>query len=370
MSEQIPWERIVRVGQRTMINRRLFAVAWTLGRYCNYSCSYCWPHAHSTTKHFRPLADLIRTVDAIKNRALGLGFDSFHFSFSGGEPTLHPDFFGLLGYIAELPITLQSIHVTSNVSPGPRWWARFCRLVAAVQTVSVTASWHPEAGARDPTGHRARFAEKVSLLRAHGVRSTVNVIMLPQRFDALLADAGYFQSRGLATALKPLTTDEGRVIANYTESQRSILRDNHMSRGNNSDENILSNSTDTSTGRNLVVPDSKNLELTDDTGKDWYLDHAEDLNAHDFNRFHGWMCEAGFRSVVILEPSGEMRRGYGCFEKPLGTAHEFSLHPFAMRCVTPSCLCSADSKIPKWRSTDPGRQHPTALDVRSGSIPV
>jgi hypothetical protein len=334
-----------------MLHRRLFAVAWSLGRYCNYSCSYCWPHAHSTTRHFRPLADLVGTVDAIQNRALVLGFDSFHFSFSGGEPTLHPDFFGLLGHIVQLPITLQSIHVTSNVSRGPRWWARFCRLVAAVRIVSVTASWHPEAGVRDLAGHRARFTEKVSQLQAEGVRSAVNLIMLPQRFDALLADADYFRSRGLATALKPLTTDEGRVIANYTESQRSILRENRMSHCNNAQ--------------------SKNLELTDDAGKDWYLDHAEDLNVHDFNRFHGWMCEAGFRSVVILEPSGEIRRGYGCFEKPLGTAPEFSLHPFATRCVTPSCLCSADSKIPKQRSSDPGCQHTSPVrDARGGSIPV
>ena len=39
---QIPYDDIVKVGQRTLLYRDLFSVSWLLGRFCNYKCSYCW----------------------------------------------------------------------------------------------------------------------------------------------------------------------------------------------------------------------------------------------------------------------------------------------------------------------------------------
>ncbi len=331
-----------------MIHRPLFAVAWNLGRYCNYSCSYCWPHAHSTTKTFRRLAELSQTVDAIKEHASKLGLDWLHFSFSGGEPTLHPDFLNLLTYIVESPVSAKSIHVTSNLSQGTRWWTRFCLSLASLSNASITASWHPEAGAKDITGHRTRFAEKVSFLQSRGLHCEINLIMVPENFDVLVTDADYFQSRGLRATLKPLTVDEGRMIADYTEPQRALLRDRHSYRA----QPRLDGATTCSlAAAEINLPATGHFELTDDTGRKWYLNHAEDLNVFEFNRFRGWYCEAGFRSVVIIEPSGEMKRGYGCFERPLGTAPKgFSLLTSPTACVTRSCLCSADSKIPKWRS--------------------
>jgi hypothetical protein len=150
-----------------------------------------------------------------------------HFSFSGGEPTLNPHFLDLLRYIVDLPDFSKSIHITSNISPGTRWWTQFCRLLDALPTKSITASWHPEAGSRDPKGHRARFAEKVSLLQSQGLHNEINVIMVPQHFDSLIADAEFFQSYGLRATLKPLTVDDGRVIAEYTAEQSAVLRHRH-----------------------------------------------------------------------------------------------------------------------------------------------
>ena len=43
----IPFENITKFGQKTMLDQPLFNVSWILGRFCNYSCSYCWPYANS-----------------------------------------------------------------------------------------------------------------------------------------------------------------------------------------------------------------------------------------------------------------------------------------------------------------------------------
>ena len=36
---KIPFNDLVRVGQRTMLYRDMFSVSWLLGRFCNYKCS-------------------------------------------------------------------------------------------------------------------------------------------------------------------------------------------------------------------------------------------------------------------------------------------------------------------------------------------
>ena len=68
--KQIPFDNLVRVGQRTMLYRDLFTVSWLLGRFCNYRCSYCWPYARSDRKDHRPTDLCLATIDEIKRRDL------------------------------------------------------------------------------------------------------------------------------------------------------------------------------------------------------------------------------------------------------------------------------------------------------------
>ena len=93
---KIPFNDVVKVGQRTMLHRDLFTVSWLLGRFCNYSCSYCWPYASSRTKDHRPIDLILMTIDEIKRQARANGYNSFHFSFSGGEPTFHPQYLEIM----------------------------------------------------------------------------------------------------------------------------------------------------------------------------------------------------------------------------------------------------------------------------------
>ena len=75
---KIPFDNIVKVGQRTMLHRDLFTVSWLLGRFCNYSCSYCWPYASSRVKDHRPIDLILMTIDEIKRQSRDNGYNSFH----------------------------------------------------------------------------------------------------------------------------------------------------------------------------------------------------------------------------------------------------------------------------------------------------
>ena len=93
------------------------------------------------------------------------------------------------------------------------------------------------------------------------------------------------------------------------------------------------------------------IVMNDDEGKEWYLDQAERFNAFNFNNFKGWTCSTGYRSCIIREPDGSIKRSYSCGDIPLGNIETgFKLFDSPVVCTTNACVSSADSKIPKKKS--------------------
>jgi hypothetical protein len=78
------------------------------------------------------------------------------------------------------------------------------------------------------------------------------------------------------------------------------------------------------------------------------MDQAERFNAFNFNKFKGWECSSGYRSIIIREPDGSIKRSYSCSDVPLGNVETgFKLFDGPTPCISDSCVSSADSKIPK-----------------------
>ena len=80
-----------------------YQIIWDLGRRCSYACTYCPPHRNNKTSPFVSFDKLCKTMDSVAEYALL--YDSFRkkpakkkLSFTGGEPTVHPDFFKFLKY--------------------------------------------------------------------------------------------------------------------------------------------------------------------------------------------------------------------------------------------------------------------------------
>tara|TARA_B000000609_G_scaffold103621_1_gene79543 strand:+ start:35 stop:328 length:294 start_codon:yes stop_codon:yes gene_type:complete len=62
----------------------------------------------------------------------------------------------------------------------------------------------------------------------------------------------------------------------------------------------------------------------------------------------GWICSTGYRSCIIREPDGSIKRSYSCGDIPLGNIETgFKLFDEPKVCITDACVSSADSKIPK-----------------------
>jgi organic radical activating enzyme len=364
----IPFNDLIRVGQRTMLYRDMFTVSWLLGRFCNYKCSYCWPYARSDKKDHRPTELCLLTIDEIKRQARERGFNSFHFSLSGGEPTFHPGYLDILKHLASdvNNTNYTSVHMTSNCSRNMKWFKEYVEVVSKFHRASITASYHREHV--NTQEKRKEFADKLCFAQEHDVQVTINQVMVPEWFDDLYNESLYFHNRGINVTLKPQSDPTAsEIVEGYTDEmleklhngmpQRAFTesKNKHVDRPRSTfkidEDKTLQKQTDSE-----GVPQHFQVEFKDKNNKSWFMDQAERFNAFNFNKFKGWECSSGYRSIIIREPDGSIKRSYSCHDKPLGNIETgFKLFDDPKVCISPTCVSSADSKIPK---RAPGTQLP------------
>jgi organic radical activating enzyme len=312
----IPLTSITHFGQQTMLDRPLFNVSWILGRFCNYKCSYCWPYARSDKLDYQLFEVYTNAIDEIKRQARQNGFTQFHWSFSGGEPTAYKQLLDLIKYLDDgIQTPYQTVHMTTNLSPGLSWWSSWARNTELLQRRSITASFHEE------FAKEQEFGDKCLQLMYDLVHVTVNQVMVPERFYETLARCERLRARGINVTLKPQSNDTATAIVDgYTPEMISIMQ----------------NDFEQQEGYQIRLTDGK---------QDYYIDQAERFNALGFNSFTNWTCNAGYQSVIIR--GTEVKRAYSCHEEPLGTIEKFTLFSAPRKCITTRCVSSADSKIPK-----------------------
>lgn len=356
---QIPFDDLVSVGQRTLLYRDVFTVSWLLGRFCNYKCSYCWPYARSDRKDHRPTELCLATIDEIKRQARDNGFNSFHFSLSGGEPTFHPGYLDILRHLADDVgnTNYTSVHMTTNMARKLDWFQEYCDIAAKFQRASITASYHSEYAKKD------EFADKLLFCMEHDVQVTINMVLVPEWFDRDWENALYFHNKGINVTLKPQSDPTAsKVVDGYTPEQLQIMRNGMPQRDYTAIRQQEKGvkvvrpapkggslwKMDALYGDDKSVPPIMQVEFQDDKGKKWYMDQAERFNAFEFNKFKGWECSSGYRGIIIREPDGSIKRSYSCSDEPLGYIESgFKLFDKPMPCISDSCVSSADSKIPK-----------------------
>jgi hypothetical protein len=263
----------------------------------------------------------LTTIDNIKKQARANGFDEFHFSFSGGEPTAYKHFDKVIEHYAKNDAAkYQSIHMTTNLSPGSKWWANWINATSSLQRRSITASYHSE------FAKEQEFGDKCLQLMNGGVFVTINQVMVPEQFEELYSRLRRFAERGINVTLKPQSDPTASfVVSGYTEEQINKMQ--------------------TGFPQHVREEELTQITLYDAAGKEYELDQAERFNAFDFNKFKGWTCNAGYQGIIIR--GNEVKRGYSCQDLPIGTLDKFELRVKPIICVTPTCVSSADSKLPK-----------------------
>jgi hypothetical protein len=255
-------------------------------------------------------------VDEIKCQARANGFDQFHWSFSGGEPTAYKYLLDLTKHLDDGVLTpYQTVHMTTNLSPSLTWWRNWHNATCLLQRRSITASYHAEHATEQ------EFGDKCLQLMYDRVLVTVNQVMVPNMFYPTLERCERLRSRGINVTLKPQSNDTATaIVEGYSPDMIAMMQNDFEQVGEHQ------------------------IRLTDGS-QDYFVDQAERFNALGFNSFTNWTCNSGYQSVIIK--GNEVKRAYSCKEESLGTIEKFTLFSAPQKCVTPRCVSSADSKIPK-----------------------
>jgi hypothetical protein len=265
------------------------------------------------------------TVDEIKRQARQNGFTEFHWSFSGGEPTAYKQLLDLIKHLDDgIQTPYQSVHMTTNLSPGSKWWKNWVETTSVLQRRSITASFH------DEFAKEQEFGDKILYLMSNGVHVTINQVMVPEKFNELYERLQRFASRGINVTLKPQSDPTASsIVSGYTDDMIQTMR--------------------TGFPQHADGEETYQIALYEANGIEHLFDQAERFNAFGFNKFTHWTCNSGYQSVIIR--GNEVKRSYSCHDQPLGTLNEgFNLFTQPTECTTPSCVSSADSKIPKCKS--------------------
>lgn len=166
------------------VNADPFMITWDTGRRCNFDCSYCPAHRHDNFSNHASLQDLKHTAEFlfeyIETIAQHRINKDFHVSFTGGEPTVNPNFIELVEYMrsrytADFDDKFNLyMSLTTNGAMGEKMAA-----TVAKNFEYVTVSYHCEAHVTLKEQVRRRLLD----LNNAGTKLKVNVMFHAEHFD-------------------------------------------------------------------------------------------------------------------------------------------------------------------------------------------
>ena len=330
-------------------------ICWFLHNHCNHRCSYCHESNWNGSFQWLALAHVKSFVDQVRKH---YGRRRTLISFTGGEPTLWPDFEEC---VKDLSSDGFELGMTSN---GAKPLEYFERIAPHFSWISL--SFHPEF---------TRTEKFLTLIdRLSGLTSLSVRIMLP--FDDKLARRSIHFREELERAFHD-SKIRGRVhveLVKTVEGFGTILTSPLEYQGQSRE--ALSRWPPKSLLRDGVI------EPRNDNLLDSYMTHqrgaqnSRQLNVSeliDANRvnFENWTCNIGLEQIFVGADGYVFRSGCGVGNRlgRLGHRIDFPVHP--VRCWKKFCHCGTDvavSKVsPDWVKLGQPPLNITDSELRKGA---
>lgn len=338
--------RIIRQGALECLYADPLDVSWLITAMCNYNCSYCFGHKKLDRSKFTPIADLKKAVDHIAstNRSY------YSFSFTGGEPTAHPNFVELLEYLrSSFGKKLDWITIVSN---GSRQYDLYERLAAMASDVNINLaiSLHTEF---------LDVEHILSMINLSGQKLHLgfNFMLNPDKFDFCRE---IFETLLKARMHRPFTMDIMLLKAppsftaidpRYNESHLNWRKECQKRFA------IVCKESKQSSPVRYRQPRTKYWEYEEHGERVYrqqqFMDRSLMLMEGMFN-FKGLHCCLGAHTLAI-EADGSIR-GARCLQAPC-RYNIFKENPFckpdfieAIKCAQVACECTNNDNIPKFPS--------------------
>lgn len=281
-------------------------VEWNLGKRCNYDCSYCPSSIHDNSSPHTDIEILKSAVDKL----VTLG-KPIRISFTGGEPTVHPQFRELLKYCKHVGVSW--ISVTTNGTLPYEFYSTL-PIEQLVFSVHFEYDW----------------------LRVGNTLKKVNDATSISVIAQLMAHHDHMDNVQLARAVA-ITDNIPSTVRRirWTEGDHDLFDD---MRYHPDDLKWIKEQESTVKGNCVIDAGSSNERII----------HANDVIKLHLNKYKGWSCNAGLESLMI-NWDGDVHRATCRVGGSLGNIYEGTfLQPTEpIICDRNFCTCAADIPLSK-----------------------
>lgn len=211
----------------TPVNEDPFMITWDLGRRCNYDCSYCPSHRHDNFSPHASLDELKNTTEFLFDYAETIAKHrinkDFHVSFTGGEPTVNPNFIEFAEYVRTKKDQYKDkfnlhLSLTTNGAMGEK----LCN--AVIKNFDyVTVSYHCEA----PDRLKAQALSRISQIHTSGKSLKVNVMFHADYFQECKDVCESLKVQGIKFIPRVIGDDPDSASSQahlYTEEQKTWFK--------------------------------------------------------------------------------------------------------------------------------------------------
>lgn len=211
------------------VNADPFVVTWDIGRRCNFDCSYCPAHRHDNFSSHASLQELKCTAEFlfqyIETMSEHRINKDFHVSFTGGEPTVNPNFIDLVSYIHSRYNAAYKdkfnlhLSLTTNGAMGEKMAA------SVIENFDyITVSYHCEAH----DSLKKQVVTRIEDFFKAGVNIKVNVMFHAEHFDECKTLCDNLKAQGIKFIPRTIGDDPDSASSKahqYTDDQKQWFKD-------------------------------------------------------------------------------------------------------------------------------------------------
>lgn len=268
------------------VNADPFLITWDLGRRCNYDCSYCPTHRHDNYSSHASLDELKQTTDFLFDYITIISKyrqnKDFHISFTGGEPTVNPDFIQFAKYIRNKyeKNYKDNFNLKLDLTTNAAMSSKICKSICE-NFDYVTVSYHSEAKQK----LKLRVKQRILELYSSQINLKVNVMFHAQYFNECIDLCDWLKSNNIKFIPRLIGEDPASAFSQahlYTEEQKKWLEEFW-----NMDLSPLHRPC--CGGRTFTICSTQGNTIT---------------NSVNHRQFQGWYCSVNWFFLHIEQQSG------------------------------------------------------------------
>ena len=324
------------------------SVVWAVGRRCNYACSYCDKEFHDRVSPHRTFDELRTVWSNIKRAMTERGLNTAAIEFTGGEPTLNPDFDAFVKYLHETQRPwLRMMGLTTNGTQTLEYYEHLTQYIEWI-CFSTHLEWWDE---RD---FMTKLLDLKRIVDRRAPRATINVNVMYETWSMpqvqKISDIVQAEKiQNLPIFVHNIYGSKGII----NKASRSFDYAAYLVDHDAPDAAVVSGATDDRPFADKLLvhsnavdnPDTQ-IELDDKTVVPI---HSQVLVNLRVDHFPDWRCNAG-RDRIFINVDGKVYGGM-CRMGEIGEMLDtFRLLDQPVTCDGRACSCMGDVRVAKWKS--------------------